>query len=606
MPSTRTAVPALVVGLSGLALAQVAPGPEFQVNTFTTGPQRDAVVASSPDGGFVIAWQSGSFGTYDTGYYTQDGSCMSVHARRYDATGEPRTGELQVNTHTLGCQLDPAVAADGDGDFVVVWQDGANIDSPDDGIFGQRFDRMGDKQGGEFRVETEVAGYRRTAAVARTPTGDFVVVWRNIDPYGQGSPGRDRDGLFGQRFQADGTPVGAEFQVNAVADDAQYDPAVGVDASGNFVVVWANYLYAEDAGWRIAGRRFDANGVPLSGDFEPVADQPGTERVEPDVAVAQDGAFVVVWREYQADGGDTAVAARRFEASGVPAGDAFVVDASPGDSPSVSVDGAGDFVVAWSAYVPGAGSDIVARRFVADGTPRGDSFVVNELTTGTQWSPDVASDAAGNFVVVWSSGDDDDQDGSRAGVFARRFVRTTCAEDAECEDGNGCTTNACEMAECAATLIPGCLACEQEGDCDTGCRLGPDTCLDGACRAAAGCPDVRVDWAAASGATGAIAVDALLAPGDATRSMKMKARLRIATAVAGERRCRSGKPAASPARGKLVPGAPLVLEVGLNRRAERCLEAAGAAGLPVELTVIVRRGHRLVLRRTEPYVWSGG
>jgi hypothetical protein len=83
----------------------------------------------------------------------------------------------------------------------------------------------------------------------------------------------------------------------------------------------------------------------------------------------------------------------------------------------------------------------------------------------------------------------------------------------------------------------------------------------------------------------------------------MKARLRLAEPGASEPRCRAGRRASKPARGKVAADTPLRLEIGLNRRAQRCLETAGAAGLPVELTIMARRGRTLVVRRTEAHVW---
>jgi hypothetical protein len=38
-------------------------GPDFGVNSYTTGGQRNGTVAAQPDGGFVVVWQSlGIFG----------------------------------------------------------------------------------------------------------------------------------------------------------------------------------------------------------------------------------------------------------------------------------------------------------------------------------------------------------------------------------------------------------------------------------------------------------------------------------------------------------------------------------------------------------------
>jgi hypothetical protein len=46
-------------------------------------------------------------------------------------------------------------------------------------------------------------------------------------------------------------------------------------------------------------------------------------------------------------------------------------------------------------------------------------FRVNDYTAGAQGGPAVALDAAGRFIVVWESSD---QDGEGGGVFGRRFV----------------------------------------------------------------------------------------------------------------------------------------------------------------------------------------
>jgi hypothetical protein len=55
----------------------------------------------------------------------------------------------------------------------------------------------------------------------------------------------------------------------------------------------------------------------------------------------------------------------------------------------------------------------------AEVTPLGNEFRANTYTTGSQAPCSVASDAAGNFVVVWQSYG---QDGSNSGIFGRRFL----------------------------------------------------------------------------------------------------------------------------------------------------------------------------------------
>jgi hypothetical protein len=104
-----SALIALVLPLA--AGAQKSPvGSEFQVNTFTQGHQETPSVAASASGDFVVAWQS-----------YQDNSLRGVFAQRFSSAGAPLGGEFQVNTFTLFNQRSPSVAADADGDFVVVW-----------------------------------------------------------------------------------------------------------------------------------------------------------------------------------------------------------------------------------------------------------------------------------------------------------------------------------------------------------------------------------------------------------------------------------------------------------------------------------------------------
>jgi hypothetical protein len=114
-----------IVLLASLALmpgrtrADVAPdGPEFQVNTYTTGGQTEPKVAADGSGRFVVVWQSGSY--YGSG---PDGSEYGVAARRFDTAGTP-AGANPSRTPHGGPAASPAAAAAPGGDFLVAWQGG--------------------------------------------------------------------------------------------------------------------------------------------------------------------------------------------------------------------------------------------------------------------------------------------------------------------------------------------------------------------------------------------------------------------------------------------------------------------------------------------------
>jgi hypothetical protein len=103
------------------------------------------------------------------------------------------------------------------------------------------------------------------------------------------------------------------------------------------------------------------------------------------------------------------------------AGGEFQVNTQFADNqiaPSVAMDADGDFVVVWQSQSDGHGDGIYARRYSAEGVPQSGPFLVNATTNGNQRDPSVANCADGDFVVAWTSLD---QDGSSYGIYTRRF-----------------------------------------------------------------------------------------------------------------------------------------------------------------------------------------
>jgi hypothetical protein len=83
--------------------------------------------------------------------------------------------------------------------------------------------------GSKFRVNTYTTGYQIHAAVASADNGDFVVVWMS-----QPTAGGPRY-IMGQRYDARGFPLGAEFRVNS-GDHGLY-PDIAAGSAGDYVVV---------------------------------------------------------------------------------------------------------------------------------------------------------------------------------------------------------------------------------------------------------------------------------------------------------------------------------------------------------------------------------
>lgn len=274
----------------------------------------------------------------------------------------------------------------------------------------------------EFQISQSVAGAQQTNAaaspVAFTPDGGFVVVW--IAEEGDG----DGLGIVGRRFDGSGAPLADEFVVNVDTEGDQSGPAVGTDGNGNFTVVWFG---PDGDGAGVFGRQFASDGTPAVEQFA-VNEQTAGFQGWPDIAMATDGEFTVAWHSENNDGDGFGLAARRFDPAGVPISAEQVVNSfRTGNQvfPRAAIDADKEVVVAWlTSEQDGDGLGIAARLFDAGGVPQAPDFVVNVSTAGDQLEADVAKAPGGDFVVVWTG-----SDGVDRGVLGRRFTAQAQAGD---------------------------------------------------------------------------------------------------------------------------------------------------------------------------------
>ena len=218
--------------------------------------------------------------------------------------------------------------------------------------------------------------------------------------------------------------AGPEFQINSTTAGGQYSARVASAPGRGFVVVWASLDNGADQDVR--GRLFAPDGAPVGEDFR-VHEITAGNQGGADVAMGDDGGFVVVW---SSDGGEPGtdgfdIQARRFDASASPVGGQFLVNAyTTGlqSLPAVAVANGG-FVVAWTSVGSPAdddsGSSVQARRLASDGSLVGSQLQVNADTTGHQNRPAVAPDDAGGFLVTWLS--QPTFNPGQTGVQSRRF-----------------------------------------------------------------------------------------------------------------------------------------------------------------------------------------
>ena len=409
-----------ILVLASAALAgQVPPlGGEFQANTTTAGEQRDPKIA--PLGaGFVVVWTD----------YSGDGSGVRVAGQVFDAQGEKSGSEFTANTYTTGGQRDPAVASDGKGNFVVVWEDMiTGQDGDKSGVFGQRFNSSGAKVGSEFQVNTYTTGYQFQPTVAMNEKGEFVVVWN--------SPGQDLDGfgLFGQKFAAAGTKVGPEFQVNTNTLGSQYQASVGVDRAGRFVVSWTSPdLYGKG----VFAQRFTSSSAKVGPEFR-VNTTLFNDQRESSLAMQPAGDFLVVWTNDKPALSHHDVYGQRFNVSGERVGGEFLVNTATTGyqiDPSAAVDASGGFVVAWD-FFPDDRSSYSVVGLHLDRRAQADGSLINFSLTNRADINAVAVPVAGP-VAVWMH-----DDGSADGITGRRQDLTPVALSVDARGGGSTSSDA--------------------------------------------------------------------------------------------------------------------------------------------------------------------
>jgi hypothetical protein len=208
--------------------------------------------------------------------------------------------------------------------------------------------------------------------------------------------------LVARIIGADGQPAGPERRV-AKGDS----PAIAAEPDGGFVVAWVGEQPTpEDAHFNdlyVLAQRFGPDGRPLG---ERIAVQGRFHGVIGNLRAAANGAgnFLLLWQEegeLRPVGGRgefrEGLYARRFAPDGTPLTGVVELEGFRAEAPQLTIDRAGNFVVTFSSSATPV-SGTFAQRFTADGAPFRPAFLVVPRTGGAL----VASDAGGNFVVVWS------------------------------------------------------------------------------------------------------------------------------------------------------------------------------------------------------------
>ena len=360
------------------SLALTAVSGDIKVNSVSSFEQAAPKVAMLDNGNWMSVWAADNVILVG----------QMIGARTFNAAGTGLSPDLAVDMS--GTSITPDISTDGTSRFVVTWVSSQNGNQD---IYARLFNASGSPLGAAFMVTNgdaaASAGDQQDPNVAMNASGDFVVTWS-----GKGSD--DSDGIYARRFDGSGTALGSVFTVNADTTGKQVSPDVAINDEGRFVITWVD----EGQGKAVLVRTFDASGAAG-----------GVITVEPDVAdpaVAMDssGAFSLVWAENGVDSDKHAIVLQSFDADGTPVGARIQVNTTEADQqerPAIAMTSQGDMVITWESNKQD-GDDVttVLRTFTAGAAVAGDEIIANTYTVGAQETPDIALNDAGQLVVVWS------------------------------------------------------------------------------------------------------------------------------------------------------------------------------------------------------------
>ncbi|MEP2277774.1 MAG: cadherin-like domain-containing protein, partial [Reichenbachiella sp.] len=346
-------------------------------------------------GDFVVAWEDNlnaiggectygdcdGYGIYFTQYQDGENQPYSVSSSEI------------VNTYDNGDQILPAIAKDGDGNYVVVWQGYSGEDIQDE-ILGQRFNNEGEKIGDEFIINTTTTDDQTQPDVAMNADGDFIVTWASYDEASSSQR------IYAQMYNASAEPIGTE---HLLASEFDYsEPAVAIDEDGDAIVV-----YVQDY-FNVLARRINADGTLDGDEFKIDAKTDSGSRSYPDVALDNDGNFVATFGIKEGIYEDTYY--RRFDAANT-ALDAEDVKISFGSQSetrrqSIVMDGDGNFAIAYTEYYDDY-SAVYLSKFTSGGAGVFEDKEIVSYATN-DFVPGLDVNNNGEMVVSWSEPFDGD------------------------------------------------------------------------------------------------------------------------------------------------------------------------------------------------------
>lgn len=364
---------------------------EFVVNSYTESDQREPVIeVINESQNIAVVWNSQN--------QIDSLSQGDIFLKIYDKEFNEILGETLVNDSTTGNQINPQIASNQNGKFVVVWSSFTGSDAQE--FYDVKLKLFSDNEPitDEILVNSYTDHSQTKPKTAMNESGEFIVVWESWE-----QDGSDR-GIYAQKFDADGNKVGDEFQVNTTTLFSQARPAIKYLTEEKFIIVWESWDDA-DLGYDLFGKIYDVSGEIIKDEFQINSHKPNNQWYA-DIAVRADG-FDIVWCSWEQDGSDGGIYLKSFDQDYTAQDDEILINSSTQFYqwlPKISIMQNGNKAIVWSSWnLDGSREGVFYKILDKNNRELTLERRLNNNTISYQWEPDFIETDQNELVAVWSS-----------------------------------------------------------------------------------------------------------------------------------------------------------------------------------------------------------
>jgi len=356
-------------------------------------------------------------------------STLFVHAQELVFSPPTTLNSNAASDNIFGSDFNPEVITDSAGIWITVWMSNTDLSGTrgsDVDIFVAHSKDNGHSWSPAKALNTNAhldSGDDMFPRLVTDEAGNWVAVWGSDENLGN-MVGSDFDILVSRSID-NGVSWSEPATLNNNADSDTGDdiiPQITTDKRGNWVAVWRsdeNLGGTAGTDWDIFIARSMDNGISWSTPetLNSNADSDMNQDYFSDVISDGSGNWIAVWESGDTAGIDTDIFYSRSTDNSVSWSEPETLngnadtDSGSDWSPEVTTDGAGNWVAVWESYeslhgTAGSDGDIFVARSTDNGaswsTPMTLNSNANSDIDEDRW-PKVTTDGVGNWVTVWYS-----------------------------------------------------------------------------------------------------------------------------------------------------------------------------------------------------------